>query len=315
MSERDIYVRDLCVTFAQDGQEFPVLRHINLILRAGRITALVGESGSGKSLLGEALAGLLVPQGKADGAVWYRKKNLLDLSQEDMRHLRQKEISWMAQNPIAALDPMIKVGRQVTEALAREGSLSKEDIGEKGLTQLKKFGLPDARIVSLYPFMLSGGIAQRVLAAMMTIMEPLWLIADEPTKGLDVFVRTAVAKQFKMLRAEGAGILLITHDLKLAERISDYTAVLYGGDLLEIGETAEVFARPQHPYTKGLIDAQPYKSLLPIPGKAADVRHLPKGCIFQDRCPFFEARCKEKLEALEGSLCHKAKCWRKGGMP
>lgn len=313
MNEKDIHVKNLSVSFMQDGKSLSVLRHVTLALRAGKITALVGESGSGKSLLGEAIAGLLMPGAEVSGEIWYGGRNLLALSSEEMRQLRLKEISWMAQNPVSALDPMMKTEKQVTEVLAREKALSRKDVKEKGLQQLKKFGLPDGRAASLYPSMLSGGIAQRVLAAMMTITNPAWLIADEPTKGLDAFVRTQAARQFKALKAEGAGILLITHDLKLAERISNYTAILYSGELLEQGRTDDVFSSPLHPYTKGLIDAQPYRKLTPIPGQAPDVRHLPKGCIFQERCPFFEDKCRNEQDTLTGASLHEAKCWRRGG--
>lgn len=306
----ELKVKHLSVTFPSDWGPVRVLRDVSISFAAGNITAVVGESGSGKSILGAAIMGFLPAETDISGEVLYKGKNLRTLSEKEMNHFRGQEISWIAQDPVTAMDPLWKVGNQVTEALRLFKRGNRADIVKKGLRRLSSFGLSDGnRIFSSYPHELSGGMAQRVMGAMMTMEDPSFLIADEPTKGLDAFARHQVADMFCQLRDQGTGIFLITHDLRLARRISDYTAVMYAGELLEIGKTADIFSQPCHPYTKGLLAAQPDRGLHPMRGKPPDLTKLGRGCIFGARCPLYDAaHCVKMISMVKTGEEHFVKC-------
>ncbi len=278
----DIELNDLSVSFGGSS----VLRSASLSLRQGEITALVGESGSGKSILGAAVMGLLPKEAEITGRISFGGKDLLTLTDKEMEALRGREIGWIAQDPISAMDPLYSVGRQVMERERYDHPMGKKEEREKGTFQLLRFGLSRAEeVYAMKPHELSGGMAQRVMAAMMAMPRPSWIIADEPTKGLDAFVRREVCDVFRKLKEEGIGFLLITHDLRLAERLSDETAIIYAGEIIEKGRTKEIFSHPLHPYTVSFFDASPRRSLRPIPGAPPDMSEVPKGCIFKARCP------------------------------
>ncbi len=283
----DIEIKHVSVSFPAGHSWSRVLRDASLRLKQGRITALVGESGSGKSILGAAMMQLLPPEAKVEGEISLEGRDLLSLSEKEMEALRGRDIGWIAQDPISAMDPLFPVGKQVAEAMHYDTPRSKEEEKAGAIRQLARFGLADAAAVyQRKPHELSGGMAQRVMAAMMAMPRPAWIIADEPTKGLDAFVRREVCEVFRQLREEGVGFLLITHDLRLAERLSDDTAIIYGGEIIEMGETKDIFSRPLHPYTMSFLDAQPRRSLRPIPGIPPNLSDIPKGCIFKERCPY-----------------------------
>ena len=214
----DIEVKQLSVTFPSPMGAVRVLRDVNLLFHGGKITALVGESGSGKSILGTAIMRLLPENARMTGSIFYDGNDLPRLSEKEMNEIRGDRIGWIAQDPISAMDPLMRVGRQVTEVLRKRLGWGKEKSRESALGQLEKYGLGDpVRVCASYPHQLSGGMAQRVMAAMMTLPFPEWLIADEPTKGLDPLVRKQVADMFLQIKMAGRGMLLITHDLALAE--------------------------------------------------------------------------------------------------
>lgn len=313
----ELEVKHLSVTFPSDRGPVKVLRDVTISFPAGKITAVVGESGSGKSILGAGIMGFLPLEPEISGEILYKGQNLRSLSEEEMNRIRGKKISWIAQDPVTAMDPLWKVGKQVTEALRFFKRGNREDIEKKGLFRLSSFGLPHGnRIVRSYPHELSGGMAQRVMGAMMTMEDPAFLIADEPTKGLDAFVRHQVADMFCQLRDQGTGIFLITHDLRLARRISDYTAVMYAGELLEMGKTDDIFMRPRHPYTKGLLAAQPDRRLHPMKGKPPDLTDLKDGCIFGARCPLYDpSRCGKAISMGRAGEDHLVKCVRREEEP
>ena len=291
----DIRIRDLSVSFVTNGQNLAVLKNISLDLVQGTVTAIIGESGSGKSVLGAALARLLDPQAVISGRILYGDTDLLLLDEPEMSEIRGKSISWMAQNPVSAMDPLQKAGAFVTEILHYRKELSSDLIRETGIKQLKRFGLPNAETVhQSYPGALSGGMAQRVLISAMTVEEPEWLIADEPTKGLDAMGRRQVYLNLcQLARERRMGMVLITHDLRLAE---------YAG-------TGEFFASPGHPYSRGLVAAQPDKDMKPIPGDITDLPASASGCSFAPRCPSFCDRCSEKQKMVEKDS-HFVRCWR-----
>lgn len=305
----DIEVKQLSVTFHSSTGSVRVLRDVSLLFHEGEITALVGESGSGKSILGTAIMRLLPENAKMTGSISYDGKELLQIPEKEMNEIRGNRIGWIAQDPISAMDPLMRVGRQVTEILRKRLGWGKEKSRESALAQLEKYGLADPiRVYSSYPHQLSGGMAQRVMAAMMTLPSPEWLIADEPTKGLDPLLRKQVADMFLQIKMAGRGMLLITHDLALAERLADRVVVLYAGEILEQGSVADIFKNPQHPYTRGLLAAAPSRGLHPIPGNPPDLSHLEDGCIFRKRCALCGKGCEKRQTMRKVGEGHFVKC-------
>lgn len=313
----DIDIQGLSVTYPSDSGLIRVLRHADLFLPHGKITALVGESGSGKSILGAAILGLLDPSAEVSGKILFEGQDLLTLSEESLNALRGSRIGWIAQDPVNAMNPVMRVGRQVTELICYRNGTREADEREAGICQLSRYGLGDAaRVYLKYPGELSGGMAQRVLTAMGAMPGPDFLIADEPTKGLDAFVRREVADMFGRLRDEkGTGFLLITHDLRLAARLSDYTGIMYAGEILEYGRTEDVFRHPAHPYTERLLAAQPGASMTPIPGVPPDLSRLPDGCIFAGRCAWRDGEACGAAQRMKiNGRGHAVRCW-KGDLP
>lgn len=307
----DIKIRDLSVSFITNGQSQTVLKNTSLNLLQGTVTAIIGESGSGKSILGAALAGLLDSQAVISGHILYGDTDILSLDEPAMAGIRGRIISWMAQNPVSAMDPLQKAGAFVTEILNYRKAFAPDLIQGLGIQQLQRFGLHDAETVyQSYPCTLSGGMAQRVLISAMTMEKPEWLVADEPTKGLDAMGRRQVYINLcQLARERKTGMVLITHDLRLAERLSNYVAVMYAGEVIEYAGTDEFFADPGHPYSKGLIAAQPDRDMKPIPGDMTDLMASESGCSFAPRCPDFCERCRLKQE-MKVSDSHYVRCWR-----
>ena len=309
----DISIENLSVSYMTKGKEARVLRHVSLFLPAGKITALVGESGSGKSILGATVMGLLEGNPSITGSIRYGEKELLGQTEKEWNHIRGTTIGWIAQDPIAAMDPLVPVGKQVSEGGRYQKEKPREGWKKKVFSQLSRFGLERPETVyPKYPGELSGGMAQRVLSAMMAMPHPLWMVADEPTKGLDAFVRREVCQVFRMLRdQEGTGFLLITHDLRLAERLADYVGIMYGGELLEYGKTEDIFSHPTHPYTQSFLAAQPSQRLQPISGMPPNLSAIPAGCIFKNRCNRYQAGLCDTMPAMEKMAnTHWARCHR-----
>lgn len=313
----DIEIKDLSVSYPSPKGPVRVLRHADLHLPSGKITALVGESGSGKSILGAAIVGLLEPAAEISGTISFDGRDLCTLDEEALNTIRGERIGWLAQDPIAAMNPLMRVGKQVTELVRYRDKTSEAGERARGIRQLGAYGLSEPAVVyQKYPRELSGGMAQRVLTAAVTLPCPEWIIADEPTKGLDAFVRREVCERFRRLRdEEGIGFLLITHDLRLATRLSDYIGIMYAGEILEYGETRDIFAHPGHPYTQGLFAAQPHAGLHPIPGLPPDLSALPKGCVFGPRCARYEAGICRSVQCMRQiGKEHALRCG-KGGQP
>lgn len=310
----NLIVRDLSVTYPSREGPVRVLRHAHLTLSPGKITALVGESGSGKSILGAAILGLLEKDAEVTGRILCGETDLLALSEEERNTWRGRRIGWIAQDPVSAMDPILPVGKQVTEAERFFRRIEKGEERAAALSQMKRFGLAQAESVyGKYPGELSGGMAQRVLTAMMTMPSPEWIVADEPTKGLDAFVRREVSQAFRRLRDEkGTGFLLITHDLRLAEHLADRVGIMYAGEILEEGPVEAIFQHPLHPYTKALLAAQPRRGLRPIPGLPPNLSKLAEGCIFKDRCPLYKKGRCDASQRMAGGSGHMVRCCREG---
>lgn len=311
----DIIIDDLSVAYPSEQGLTRVLRNVNFRLVSGKITALVGESGSGKSIMGSAIMGLLDESAVVTGKIYLKNQNLMAQSEAEWNMTRGTRIGWIAQDPITAMDPMQRVGKQVVESNCYRNKTSYSAEKAKGIEQLKRFGLPNAEAVyDKYPGELSGGMAQRVLAAMMAMPHPGWIIADEPTKGLDAFVRREICQLFRDLRDEsGVSILFITHDIRLAEKLADYIGIMYAGEILEYGTCEEVFKEPKHPYTISFLEAQPRYRLKSIPGLPPDLHNIPNGCIFKNRCKYYELDICEKDQVMKNlSSSHQVRCeWSK----
>jgi peptide/nickel transport system ATP-binding protein len=230
--------------------------------------------------------GLLPKNTAVSGKIFFNGNELLSAGEKERRRLRLQEIALIAQNPSEALDPLMRVGGQVIESIRLHKSANKKEVHKKALEILRSlhFQDPDAAMKA-YPHELSGGMKQRILAAMGMVGMPKLLIADEPTKGLDALSRGQVVDNLQMFLDDGKiTALIITHDLLLARKVCDEVAVMYAGEIVERGCATEIFEHPRHPYTKALIAAQPRYGCVPIPGESVSLYHLPAGCHFYERC-------------------------------
>jgi len=313
-------IRDLSVDYQTDRGVLHALRHINLQIEAGRIVGIVGESGCGKSTLISTIIRLLAPNATiAAGAVHFKGRNLLDLDPDGMRALRGNEISMVFQDPMTSLNPVLSIGRQMTDIQYRDAS-SKAEKRARAIRLLERVGIPDpAEQLRRYPHHLSGGMRQRVAIAMALMTQPALLIADEPTTALDVTVQAQILELLSEIRREfGTAIILITHDLGVVAGSSDRALVMYGGQLMEYGNLEQIFHHSRHPYTQGLLRSVPrldqpgLSRLQTIPGNPPSLMALPVGCPFEPRCEFRESRCKEQRPALEAvgdknfKACHRS---------
>jgi oligopeptide/dipeptide ABC transporter ATP-binding protein len=295
MNEPLLEVRDLRVGFQTDQGLLVAVDDVDLTLGRGRMLGLVGESGCGKSVTARAIMRLLEqPSGRVlNGEVRLEGRDLLPLPLEAMRKVRGKEIAMIFQEPMTALNPVHRVGRQIVENLLLHEDITPAAALKRAIELMEWVGIPapDQR-VNDYPHQLSGGMRQRVMIAMALSCNPRILIADEPTTALDVTVQAQILELIKRLRKEtGMAVILITHDLAVVAETCDDVAVMYAGRLVEKGPVASIFQSPLHPYTKGLMAClprldHPPKTMLPIiPGMVPGLRDLPTGCRFAARCP------------------------------
>lgn len=287
----NICIDNLNIYFKTKYGDVRAVDHVSLEFHFGKINALIGETGSGKSVLGLSLLGLLADNAVIDGKVIYKKDDLLKLSQKAFQAIRGREIALIPQNPDTSLNPTMKVGKQVAEGINLHQGKGMKEAWKKALSLIEGFMLP-AILAKSYPFELSGGMKQRILAAVGISGNPDWIVADEPTKGLDAVVRKQVAETFRKIKEDREmGMVLITHDLLLAGNLADRIAVMYAGDILEIGDAKEVLGDPKHPYTIGLVNSQPHKGMVAMEGFAPSLIKPPKGCKFYPRCPYAKDRC------------------------
>ena len=287
-------VRDLTVTFRSRGRrDVRAVDGISYDLAAGSTTGIVGESGSGKSVSSLAALGLLPKRGAdVSGTVEYDGRNLLGLSDRDLRDLRGREIAMVFQDPMSSLNPVLTIGRQLTEVLERHERLKGEPARARAVELLDSVGIPDARRrLKTYPHQLSGGMRQRVMIAIALACKPRLLIADEPTTALDVTISAQILELLRALVVDSqTALVLITHDLGVVAGLCDTVHVMYSGRIVESASRRELFARPRHPYTVGLLSSVPRldqergQPLHPIPGSPSDTLPWPQGCAFYPRC-------------------------------
>lgn len=292
----NIEILDLIIHFYTKEGMVKAVDGVDFKFNGGKITGIVGETGSGKSVLGLSILNILANNAKVSGNILYKDKDLLSLDKEGMRKIRGSEISLIPQNPATAFNPVLKVGKHIDELFYYHNDEKKNNCKSKTLNILNKFLFNDVEAVyDSYNFQLSGGMSQRALTAMGMALNPKWIIADEPTKGLDAVIRKQVYKVFKELKDKnGVSMILITHDLFLANNLCDEVVVMYAGKILEQGSKEEIFNNPKHPYTRGLIDAQPSKKLIPLEGIAPSLTNLPQGCRFHPRCKYAKDICRMK---------------------
>jgi oligopeptide/dipeptide ABC transporter ATP-binding protein len=292
---------------------------VNLSLSRGEIIAIVGESGSGKSTLGLSIVRLLPESARIEGGkiIYDGIGDLVSLPDRDMRHIRGRKIGMVFQNPRAYLNPVMKIGDQVSEGMIANLGFSKDKAMDESIVLLEKVGLasPQTR-VHQYPHELSGGMQQRVLLAIALASHPEILIADEPTTALDTITQAQIIKLLQgIVRERKMSLIFITHDIELALVFADKVCIMYGGTMFEVGPRQEIAKRPRNPYTMALLRSLPTprikgKHLESIPGAPPNLLELPSGCVFNPRCPYSQEICTQKrpdLTSVGGnhfSACH-----------
>jgi peptide/nickel transport system ATP-binding protein len=303
-------VRDLAVRFRTDDGVVQAVYDMSLQLEHGDVVALVGESGCGKSVTALSLVGLLPSSADVSGTVLFDGVDLRRLSAARMREIRGSQIAFVFQEPMTSLNPVFTVGRQIAEVLRRHRRCSRAEARERAIELLDMVGIPVAdRRAGEYPHQLSGGMRQRVMIAMAIACEPKILIADEPTTALDVTIQAAILDLLRDLRDRlGMAVLLITHDLGVVADMADRVVVMYAGRRVEEAPAGDVFARPQHPYTIGLLGAVPDPGNVPPAGHSERLKEIPglvptlhapaDHCVFAPRCPRQTVQCTEQLPAF-----------------
>ena len=315
-------VKDLKTHFYSAGKTIRALDGVSFEIEEGEVFGLVGETGCGKSVTALSILRLIPhPPGKiVEGEIQFRGRNLLALPEDEMRSIRGKEISMIFQEPMTSLNPVFRIGDQMTELIMLHQGLDRTRAFEKAIEMLERVHIPDAgRVVKQYPHQLSGGMRQRVMIAMELSCHPFLLIADEPTTALDVTIQAQILRLVKEMKKElHTSILLITHDLGVIAEMCDRVAVMYAGSIVEQASVEEIFEDPKHPYTQGLWGAIPRidqekESLAVIPGTVPDLSQPPVGCKFHPRCSFRFDPCDRIVPPLfQPSTGHFVACFLYG---
>jgi oligopeptide/dipeptide ABC transporter ATP-binding protein len=312
-------VDDLKVSFATEDGVVQAVGGVSFELQAGEVLAIVGESGSGKSVTAQTITGLTrAPNARITGSVTYQGRELNGLDDGKLRDVRGEQIAMVFQDPMSSLNPVYRVGDQISEMLRAHRDVSKREASERVVELLRSVGIPNPeRRARHYPHEFSGGMRQRVMIAMALALEPEVLIADEPTTALDVTVQAQILRLIDQLnRDRDLAVILITHDLGVVAEVADRVLVMYAGQIVEDATLDEIFYDPQHPYTWGLLgslmrlDQTRGARLAQIPGQPPSLLSPPSGCRFAPRCPHAFDKCHElpPLEARVGGN-HLDRCW------
>ena len=311
-------VEDLSVTFATPDGPVYAVRAVSFAVDEEEIVGIVGESGSGKSVMMMAVMGLLPRTATVTGSVRFRGQEILALPEKELRRYRGAKVAMIFQDPLTSLNPVFTVGYQIAEALRVHREMSRKEALAKATELLELVGIPNpSRRVKQYPHEFSGGMRQRAMIAMSIANNPDVLIADEPTTALDVTVQAQILEVLETAQTEArSAIVLITHDLGVVAGVADRVLVMYAGRAVEVGTVDDVFLRPRHPYTLGLLESLPRldatgrERLTPITGTPPSLLHPPTGCPFHPRCRFVRPMCSEVVPELRlvGELGQRSAC-------
>jgi len=316
-----ITLDDVTITYGTGSRALVAVRDFTLGVAEGEAVGLVGESGSGKSITSLAIMRLLPPQAQLTGEILFTEngttRNLGELPDDSMRQLRGSRIAMIFQEPMTALNPVMRVGDQIAEAILAHHAISKKEAHQRAVDAMNDVAIPDAaRRARDYPHQLSGGMRQRIMIAMAIANRPQLLIADEPTTALDVTIQAQILDLLAELRTKFAlAMLFISHDLAVVSHVADRVAVMYAGSMVELGAKRDIFQSPAHPYTRGLLLAAPdlktdrTSPLQTIDGTVPSLDAMPSGCAFEPRCEFRVPECQRALPPLvEVTAEHWARC-------
>ena len=313
-------VTNLETTFSTPEGPVNAVSGVSFTVNAGEAVGVVGESGSGKSQIFMSVMGLLASNGRAKGSVKFRSQEILGLPLPQLNKVRGERMSMIFQDPMTSLNPYLTINRQMTEVLVTHKGLSEADARLAAIAMLDRVQIPEAaRRVDMYPHEFSGGMRQRAMIAMALLCQPELLIADEPTTALDVTVQAQILDLMNELRRDfNMALVLITHDLGVIAGLADRVLVMYAGHIVESGPVIDIFKRPQHPYTAGLLRSMPRldetkgERLVTIAGQPPNLQRLPAGCAFRDRCDKQMDICAREIPALapfepgRSKACHLA---------
>ena len=312
-------VRNLSTTFATAAGPVRAVDGVSWDIAEGETVALVGESGCGKSVSALSIMRLVAePAGRIEaGEVLYKGRDLLRLSEPEMQHVRGREIAMVFQEPMTSLNPVLTIGRQLTEGLEIHMDMAPAQACARAVELLGMVGIPDPeRRLAQYPHHFSGGMRQRMMIAMALACNPSLILADEPTTALDVTIQAQILELMRDLaRRLGVAMLIITHNLGVVARYADRVNVMYAGRIIEQAAAGEIYANPRHPYTLGLLRSvprldEPRRARLdPIQGQPPDLTRLPPGCAFAPRCAYRVERCLEAPALVEVRAGHTSACW------
>ena len=314
-------LRNIHIVYQSRKGDVNAVRGVDLDLRAGESLSLIGESGSGKTTLGLGIVRLLVKTAKlAQGEIIYRRDgqeiDVNGLNARQLREFRWRECSMVFQSALNSFNPVLRVWNQMVDTAKAHGWSDKQAVRQHVLDLLRFVQLDAERVIDAYPHELSGGMRQRVLIAMSLLLDPQVLILDEPTTALDILSQRTIIELLRRLKEErGLTMLFISHDLAIAAELANRIATMYAGRIVELGSADDIFYRPRHPYTLGLIRAVPkvtgdFEDLASIPGSPPDLVDLPSGCKFHPRCPFATDQCVQEEPSLElVDRDHASACW------
>ncbi|MDP4096442.1 ABC transporter ATP-binding protein [Paenibacillus sp. P96] len=318
--------RHLKTHFHTSNGTVKAVNNVSFKIREGETLCVVGESGCGKSVTAMTMMRLIDSPHSSEGEIWFEGQNLLSLNTKQMQRIRGNEISIIFQEPMSSLNPVLTIGEQIMEPLLMHTLMSNREAKEHAIELIRLVGISRPEIIfKSYPHELSGGMRQRIMIAIALSCNPKLLIADEPTTALDVTIQAQILDLMRDLKAKmKTSIMLITHDLGVVAEMADYVVVMYAGNVIEEASVFDLFKRPKHPYTQGLLKAKPVinqrqQRLYSIPGQVPNPIELENNCHFHERCEFCMQICREKVPPLRADEeGHKVACWLyedEGGQP